>query len=135
MSEPGALKTILIVDDSQTVLMMHRLLLADLKEYRLVFASDGAEAVTLAGAHAPDLILMDVQMPLMDGFEATRRIRALPGMQATPIILVTSRDAAASAIEGYAAGCDDYLVKPFERSALLTKLAKHLDAPMMTPAP
>ncbi len=120
------MKTILIVDDSETVLMMHQLLMADVTRYHLLLGHDGEEAIELAVKHGPDLILMDVQMPVMDGFEAVRRIREHPALRATPIIMVTTLDQASSALDGYAAGCDDYIVKPFDRAVLLAKLDKHL---------
>ena len=121
------MKTILIVDDSETVLMMHQMLMADATRYRLLLGHDGEEAIELAVRHRPDLILMDVQMPVMDGFEAVRRIREYAALKATPIIMVTTLDQALSALEGYAAGCTDYIVKPFDRTVLAEKLDRHLN--------
>ena len=83
-------KKILCVDDSATILMMERMILSK-GPYDLVTASDGEEAVSKALAERPDLILMDVVMPRMNGFDACRRIRQEEAIRATPVIMVTTR--------------------------------------------
>ena len=115
-------KKILLVDDSPTVLLMERLLLQD-GPYELLSASSGAEAVERALAENPQLILMDVVMPGMDGFEVCRRLRAEEATRTTPIILVTTRSSLESLEKGYASGCNDYIVKPFEAMELRMKIA------------
>ncbi len=114
-------KKILLVDDSATVLMMERMLLGR-QPYDLVVARDGREGVAKARAERPDLFLMDVVMPGMDGFEALRSIRAEDGLRATPVIMVTTRGEPVNVEQGYAAGCTDYITKPIDGVELLTKV-------------
>lgn len=119
-------KKILLVDDSATVLMMERMLLGRQQAYELLVAHDGSEGVEKAQAEKPDLILMDVVMPRMDGFEALRRIRADAALQATPVIMVTTRGELANVEQGYASGCTDYVMKPINGVELLTKVRQYL---------
>lgn len=118
-------KTILLVDDSRTALMLEKMMLAD-SPLDVITASDGREGVELARARQPALIVMDVMMPEMDGFEAVRQIRAEPALADTPIIMVTTRSEAANVSEGFAAGCTDYLTKPFNAGELLAKIERYL---------
>ena len=97
-------KKILLVDDSSTVLLMERMILSKYA-YDVVTAKDGAEGVEKAIAERPDLILMDVVMPRMDGFEACRRIREQEDTREIPVIMVTTRGELASVESGYASGC------------------------------
>jgi two-component system cell cycle response regulator DivK len=93
----------------------------------LFFASeDGAQGVAAAEAHRPDLILMDIQMPVLDGYEATRRIKANPALRAIPIIVVTSYALSGDEDKARAAGCDDYITKPYSPRQLLAKIKEHL---------
>jgi putative two-component system response regulator len=111
---------ILLVDDQPQNLS----LLADLLEpegYELVTARDGQEALERAFAHPPDLVLMDVQMPKVDGFEACRRLKADPRTHLVPVVLVTGRDGREDRIAGIAAGCDDFLTKPVDLEQLLAR--------------
>ena len=112
---------ILLVDDSPTVLLMERMVLAKLP-CQLLTAKDGQEAVEVAQAEKPDLILMDVVMPRMNGFEACREIRASEATRDTPVILITTRGELVSAQTGYEAGCNDYLTKPINGVELLAKV-------------
>jgi CheY-like chemotaxis protein len=114
-------KRILLVDDSSTALMLERAILAQ-RDVDLSIARDGAEAVAKAVAEVPDLILMDVVMPKMDGFEACRRIREEPRTSAIPIIMVTTRGEPDHVEEGFASGCNDYVTKPIHQRELLEKL-------------
>jgi CheY-like chemotaxis protein len=114
-------KKILLVDDSPTVLMMERMILAK-SQYDVVEARDGAEGVSRALAERPDLILMDVVMPRMDGFAAVRTLRAQAVTRAIPIIMVTTRGEQESVESGYASGCTDYVTKPINGLDLLTKV-------------
>jgi len=114
-------KKILLVDDSNTVLMMEKMILSQ-ERYDLVVARNGAEGVKQALAEAPDLILMDVVMPEMNGFEAVRVLRATEATRTTPIIMVTTRGEAASVEAGFENGCNDYVTKPVNSSELLAKV-------------
>ncbi|HYH97913.1 response regulator [Hyalangium sp.] len=115
-------KKILLVDDSPTVLLMERILLQD-GPYELLSATTGEEAVKAALAERPDAIIMDVMMPGMNGYEVCRRLRAEEATRTTPIILVTTRSSLESLERGYASGCNDYIVKPFEAMELRMKVA------------
>ena len=106
--------------------MWERLILQK-EPYTLEVARDGQEAVERAAASPPDLILMDVVMPRMDGFEAVRVLRTQRSTRATPIIMVTTRGEAANIEKGFASGCTDYVTKPIDRVELLTKVKSFLD--------
>jgi DNA-binding response OmpR family regulator len=114
-------KKILLVDDSSTVLLMERMILSK-SEYDVVTAKDGQEGLEKAVAEKPDLILMDVVMPRMDGFEACRRLRELDQTKAIPVIMVTTRGELASLEAGYASGCSEYVTKPINGLELLAKV-------------
>ncbi len=114
-------KRILIVDDSKTVQMMTAMLLAR-EPYAVTTAFDGEEGVRKALADPPDLILLDVVMPKMDGFEACRRLRCDPATQTVPIIMMTTRGEPVNVEQGYAAGCTDYITKPVSNTELLAKV-------------
>lgn len=118
-------KTILMVDDSRTALTLQRMMLTD-TSYRILSASDGRRGVELALAHEPDLILMDVIMPEMTGFEAVRQIRREPRLREIPIIMVTTRGESVSVAEGFTAGCTSYITKPFNASELLEQIIGQL---------
>jgi DNA-binding response OmpR family regulator len=114
-------KKILLVDDSNTVLMMERMVLAR-NLYDVVLARDGQEALEMAINEKPDLILLDVVMPRMDGFEACRRIRAHDATRSIPIIMVTTRGELDNVELGYESGCNDYITKPINGLELLAKV-------------
>lgn len=114
-------KKILLVDDSSTVLLMERMILGK-QPYELVEARDGLAGVEAARREKPDLILMDVVMPEMDGFEAVRRIRADDALRGVPVIMVSTRGEPVSMEQGYAAGCTEYVTKPIDGLELLTKV-------------
>jgi two-component system, cell cycle response regulator DivK len=118
-------KRILVVEDQPD----NRQILRDLFEstgYEIVEAEDGQAGVVAAKAQRPDLILMDIQLPVMDGYEATRRIKADPDLQAIPIIVVTSYALSGDDVKARAAGCDGYVTKPFSPRALLAKVKEYL---------
>ena len=114
-------KKILLVDDSPTVLLMEQMLLQD-GPYELISAVNGEQAVQVALAEHPDLILMDVVMPKMNGFEACQRLRGEEATRATPIILLTTRGSTEYMERGYESGCSDYLTKPVDGTELWLKV-------------
>jgi DNA-binding response OmpR family regulator len=114
-------KKILLVDDSTTVLLMERMILAK-DHYDVVEAHDGQEGVEKALEERPDLILMDVVMPRLGGFEACKRLREEDSTREIPVIMVTTRGELQSVESGYAAGCNDYVTKPINGLELLTKV-------------
>jgi DNA-binding response OmpR family regulator len=118
-------KKILLVDDSNTVILMEKMILSK-SPYDLVVAKDGQDGVEKATSEKPDLILMDVMMPRLNGFEACKRLRAQNETAAIPIILVTTRGEEESVRSGREAGCNDYLTKPINGGELLTKVRGYL---------
>lgn len=114
-------KKILLVDDSGTALMIEKTLLGK-AAYDLVTARDGIEAVEKARAELPDLILMDLVMPRMTGFDAARELRAGDATRDIPIIMVTTRSEAINLEEAFAIGVADYVTKPINSLELLEKL-------------
>lgn len=118
-------KRILVVEDQDD----NRRILRDLLTsagYEMVEAVTGKEGVAMAEAHRPDLILMDIQLPEIDGYEATRRIKADPALQPIPIIAVTSYALSGDDATAYEAGCNDYVTKPFSPRQLLAKIRELL---------
>ena len=116
-----AFRKILLVDDSETILQMEQMILEP-DSYEIIMARDGAEGVAKALATRPDLILMDVVMPGMDGFEAVKRLRDHEQTRTVPIVMVTSKVEAESMEMGYQNGCSDYIVKPIDRFELVAKI-------------
>ncbi len=110
--------TILIVDDEPPILDLVRFTLED-ADVRVVEASDGVEALVVARRVRPDLILLDVHMPRLDGLEACRQIRREPALARTPIVMLTAAGQEADRARGREAGADEYLTKPFSPLALL----------------
>jgi two-component system cell cycle response regulator DivK len=92
----------------------------------LTEAENGEEAVAAVARRRPDLILMDIQLPVMDGYEATRRIRSNPDLMSVPIIAVTSYALTGDEDKALAAGCDDYVTKPYSPRDLLAKVRTYL---------
>jgi diguanylate cyclase (GGDEF)-like protein len=119
--QPSARESILVVEDDEFIA---RLLSAELAGagYDVRIASDGVEALELAFERCPDLVLADVMMPNMDGYEMTRRLREDPRTEAVSIIMLTARGVAADKLEGLTAGADDYIVKPFDADELLARI-------------
>lgn len=113
---------ILLVEDNE---MNRDMLSRRLKRrgFELVFAADGQEAVDMARSEAPSLILMDMGLPVIDGWEATRRIKADPRTRAIPVIALTAHAMAADRDQCLAAGCDDFDTKPVDIERLLGKIA------------
>jgi two-component system alkaline phosphatase synthesis response regulator PhoP len=119
-------KKILLVDDSATTLMMEQMVLRG-QAYQIVTAKNGREAVVLAASEQPDLILLDVVMPEMNGFEACRRIRQQETTRTVPIIMVTTKGEEQNVEAGFESGCSDYITKPINGAELLTKVRSYLE--------
>ena len=119
-------KRILLVEDTED----NRQIVRDLMEsagYDLIEAEDGATGVAMAAEHRPDLILMDIQLPVMDGYEACRRIKAQPELRHIPIVAVTSYALSGDEAKTIEAGCDGYVAKPFSPRQLLAKINEFLE--------
>jgi two-component system cell cycle response regulator DivK len=114
-------KRILVVEDQADNMQILRDLLTS-AGYELIEAKDGEEGVKVATAERPDLILMDIQLPLLDGYEATRRIKSDPALRAIPIIVVTSYALSGDEAKAREAGCDGYVPKPFSLAKVRTYL-------------
>ncbi len=114
-------KKILIVDDSRTALMMTAMLLAK-EPFELITAGGGEEGIRKALAERPDVILLDVIMPGLGGFDVCRRLRAEEATRSTPIIMLTTRGEQDNVEEGFLAGCSDYLTKPVNGPELVAKI-------------
>ena len=118
------MKRILIVEDVPLNMDLLVQLLED--EYELLCASNGVEGVEIAEREQPDLILMDMSLPKMDGWEATRRIKAIASLEEIPIIALTAHAMKGDEERARAAGCDDYLSKPVDEDILLERLEHYL---------
>ena len=118
-------KRILVIEDQEDNRRIVRDLFTSVG-YDIFEAVDGHEGVALAATHMPDLILMDIQLPGIDGYEATRQIKANPALQHIPIIAVTSYALSGDDVKAYEAGCNGYVSKPFSPRALLAKVREFL---------
>jgi two-component system cell cycle response regulator DivK len=118
------MKTVLIVEDVE----YNRDLLVQLleEEYEILTAADGATGIEMATRHRPDLILMDLSLPEVDGWEATRRLKARPETAAIPVIALTAHAMQGDEERARACGCDDYLTKPIDEDRLFETLARFL---------
>jgi two-component system, cell cycle response regulator DivK len=114
-------KRILIIEDTEDNRRIMRIALTG-AGFEVLEAEDGAAGIEAAATHMPDLILMDIQLPLIDGYEATRRIKAMPELKHIPIIAVTSYALAGDELKTREAGCDGYVAKPFSPRQLLSQV-------------
>ncbi len=119
------MKKILVVEDVD----FNRELVVQVLEdkYQVIEAVNGKEGVELAERERPDLILMDLSLPVMDGWEATRRLKANDDLRSIPVIALTAHAMAGDKEKALAAGCDDYLVKPLDEDELMARIAKYLE--------
>jgi two-component system, cell cycle response regulator DivK len=118
-------KRILVVEDQAD----NRKIIRDMlrgTDYEIIEAGNGEEAFAAKGKERPDLILMDVQLPIMDGYTATSRIKADPALRSISIIAVTAYALSREDNKARAAGCDDYVAKPYSRRQLLAKFRQHM---------
>jgi two-component system cell cycle response regulator DivK len=122
-------KTILVVEDQEDNRQILRDLLAS-AGFRMVEAHDGRQALTVARSERPDLILMDIQLPILDGYEATRSIKRDPELKHIPVIAVTSYALSGDEKNARDAGCDAYLAKPYSTRYLLAKIGQFLEQPL-----
>jgi CheY-like chemotaxis protein len=122
----SSLKKILLVDDSATSRLMYRMLISRKTPYEVICATDGTEALRVIERETPDLILMDVMMPSIDGLEVCRRIRQNERTREVPVIFLTFRIDSTSVKLGFESGCNEYLKKPVEEGQLLQVLGTYL---------
>ena len=118
-------KRILAIEDHAENRRILRLLLAS-AGYELIEAATGEEGIAMAEKERPDLILMDIQLPGLDGYEATRRLKANPDLRHIPIIVVTSYALSGDDVKAFVAGCDAYVTKPFVPRDLLAKVREYV---------
>ena len=118
-------KRILVVEDQSDSRRIIRDMLAP-TDYEIIEAEDGEQALAAIAKQRPDLILMDIQLPIMDGYTATSRIKSDPALRSIPIIAVTSYALSGEEKKARAAGCDDYVPKPFSPRQLLAKIRQFL---------
>jgi two-component system cell cycle response regulator DivK len=123
-------KRIMVVEDQEDNRQILRDLLGS-SGYDLIEAWDGEAALTTLASQRPDLILMDIQLPGIDGYEVTRRIKADPGLRGIPIVAVTSYALSGDDDKAFEAGCDAYVSKPYSPRQLLAKVREYL--PLDTP--
>jgi two-component system cell cycle response regulator DivK len=118
-------KLILVVEDQEDNMQIVRDLLVS-ANYQLIEAENGEQALAAVAKRRPDLILMDIQIPIIDGYEVTRRIKADPALRSIPIIAVTSHALSGGEEKARAAGCDDFVPKPYSPRHLLAKIREFL---------
>jgi two-component system cell cycle response regulator DivK len=119
------IKRILVVEDHEDNRQIIRDLLSA-TDYEIIEADSGEQALESAAKQRPDLILIDIQLPGIDGYEATRRIKADPALRSIPIIAVTSYALSGEEQKARAAGCDEYVAKPYSPRQLLAKIRQYL---------
>jgi CheY-like chemotaxis protein len=118
------MKKVLVVEDVDFARDLVVQLLED--QYQVIEAVDGQEGLELAEQEKPDLILMDLSLPVMDGWEATRRLRANDELRSIPVIALTAHAMVGDEEKALASGCNDYLSKPLDADELLEKVAKYI---------
>jgi CheY-like chemotaxis protein len=124
-SDENGRRIVMVVEDFEDNRFMMRRLL-EMSGYRVLEAINGHEAVEMAKREKPDLILMDLSLPLLDGLSATRRIRQQPELKELPIVAVSAHDTSDFHADALAAGCNDYVTKPIDFEQLESLLARLL---------
>ena len=121
MNEANGRRTILVADDEEDLreLVTYRLTRSG---YKVIGAGDGLQALELAAERTPDLMVLDVMMPKLDGYELTRRVRAEAALRSIPVILLTARSQESDIDRGFEVGADDYLKKPFNPDELVARV-------------
>ena len=122
-------KTILVVEDQEDNRQILRDLLAS-SGFLMIEAHDGQQALAMARSQRPDLILMDIQLPVVDGYEATRSIKRDPELKHIPVIAVTSYALSGDEERAREAGCDAYVAKPYSTRQLLAKIGQFFEKPL-----
>jgi len=117
--------TILVVDDSPSVRQLVQLTF-EMEGYRVITADDGVAGLERARADRPSLVVLDVMMPRMDGFDVARALKSDPATAAMPIVMLTAKAQAADVSAGGASGVDDYVTKPFDPEELLARVERLL---------
>jgi PleD family two-component response regulator len=112
---------LLIVDDTETMRLYQQMLLTG-QGYEVDMAEDGVEALTKISQNRPDLVLLDIMMPNMDGIECCRRIKENEETKDIKVVMVTTKSEYERVKEAFVAGCDDYITKPIDKTELLTKI-------------
>jgi diguanylate cyclase (GGDEF)-like protein len=126
VSETQPSRTLLVVDDEQSLRGALEFMFTR-EGYKVLTAANGEEALEMARVHLPDVIILDVMMPGMDGYEVTRRLRAHYRTRHIPILLVTAKGEEDDKLEGFQGGANDYIVKPWSKRELVQRVVNHLD--------
>jgi CheY-like chemotaxis protein len=126
MSERAEVRKLLCVEDNEDNLYMLQLWFDVLGGYEILSVRDGAAGIAMAAVEQPDLILMDLDLPAIDGWEATRRLKADPATREIPIIALSAHAMAGDREKALATGCDDFDTKPIEFDRLLAKIEQAL---------
>ena len=119
--------TVMVVEDYDDTRVMLKSIL-ERKGFRVVEAVNGREAVERAASECPDLILMDLDLPILDGIEATNRIRQMGALCAVPIVAITAYPMSYTRVKAFAQGCNEYIPKPIDLARLEEVLRRHLPA-------
>jgi len=119
------MKKILVVEDNADNMYLVKFILEE-EGFEVIEALDGAEGVELAVKEEPDLILMDIQLPVIDGYEATKKIKSMEKTKDIPVIVFTSYAMKGDREKAFDAGCDGYIAKPIKRETILAEIEKRL---------
>lgn len=122
------MKRILIVEDTKTIVMVEKLMLAG-HNYEIDTAGNGVEGLEKIKATRPDLVLLDIMMPEMDGIEMCRQLKSNPETRSIPVIMVTTKGEPERVEQAFIAGCEDYVTKPIDKVELTSKVSKYLREP------